>query len=730
MKKTLLMIILVLLVILPVFSSDVSAEGYGSTKVEATENAKRALAEKIFPVLVSGTVTTSSSSSGGSSFSSESTSQVIGLLSFIDTEDIALTNQQKKKNNYGVRAIIRDDESTVSHYSDKAMEAKKNTEFYYNKTTSGTVDDIVENYKKTLSYYLEYNNYKTILTRIGHGSVAPELSIDKTYSIIQSEYASALTMQANELDDLRFSDQVEEARKKTEALIKQNQKELEAVKAQTNDALLQEQMLWEAQVQEKMNSFLNSSVGVSASTVSNPTYADFYDMSKKLMEAIENFNDLCDEYESMIASEKQRIEKAIANEAQAIRKKEYKKVYTKNGEPTQEAKAEREEEVNAMIRDRQNELANNLKFIDSNFQPLIRNSYQSLASSIENLEKTQFADSTFGSRKWLTVSYPKNTWDGTALTWKLSLAHNGIKGFSKEFYLAYGDVTGNYNPVKGADYEATFNTYDNLLISGDYWLKRSITLKYTVTVQNNGFLVHIDSASLQLYDASKTKPLFDSVQPFLISQELSVKDVSGYDWLKSSPKVASLYNKKKTSSTAKTTTTTTSTTKATTTTAKTASTSTSKTSSSKTTKKLTGSFVVRMNLGITAEFSESSSSSGSGSSSEKDETLGYLMSVDLYYKLGSGFFGVGLAPYYWNAGHKVNLLGTDILCVLEWNPTSHDGVRFYSDARFGFVKGSLNYCVTLFGTEMQSITVGMGIIGNGLFDKARFFLSGGLWIGN
>jgi len=720
MKRLIVILVVVFIVTIPVFSGDISATGFGNTADEAKENAKRSLAESIFPVIVSSSVSTTSSSSSKASFSAESYSQVVGLLVFVDYEEISLTSYQKKTSKYGYAAILRDNDSTVKQYVNKAKEAKQNTEYYYQKTTSGNINEKVENYKKALSSYLEYSNYSTVLTRLGHGDEVPELGIDKTYNILQEEFSSALIEQKNNLDAFgNQSNLVAQARKENEERIKQNEKDLADLKAQKNEALLQEQMLWEAKVQEMMNSFVEATAGIAVSTVvSAADYDDFSSMCDDVIKAIKNFNGICDDYEEMINSENRRIDKAIADEAQAIRNRAYRAGQLSNGKPVAAAIAAREEEVDAMKKEQEENRANNISYIEANFHPIIQTGYDLIVSSISKLEETRFVDSLSDGN--LTVIY--DNYDAGELSWNMILNHKKLSGISSQFVLRYANVTGDSNPdINDDNYLNNVDAYLKLLRNGQFWNNNDIVIHYSVTVKKTGFQISVDSASLQLNTSGNKKiDLALSGDNHFKSQNLEIWNVSSYDWLKSSSRLTSLYTKNEATAVSGSSYPATSTTS-------------SRTTASGSTTTVNKGFAswfslsLRANMGLTIELKDLEDS-GSGSKTYTGDA-GFLMSFDFYLKYGSGSFGIGVSPFFWGPGDESYYAGLNLLFVVNYSALFPQltFLDCYSDIRIGFSKGEANLIITFLGLEMSGISspsIGIGMISNKKVDEhPRLFVN-------
>lgn len=699
MKKSIILAILVLLVAVPVFCTDISAVGYGSTENEAKSNALNALAQSIFPVLVTNTTTTTSSSTKGSSYSSDSTAKVFGELTLIDYEPVVLSDSEKKKAKFGFKAILRDSSATLKLYSDKANEAKKEIEYNYSNAMAAKPEDKSDYYRKVLSSYADFNNYKMILLKLGHEDSIPVIGIDKTFNILQEEYNSALVQKENYLKGNQGNIN-NMTTQQVMNLIEQNRQEQAAAKAQRSEALLQQQKLREAELQEQKNQFLNS-ISTATVSIAGSTFRDFQTMTNDIGNAVFEFNNLCSKYESMISSENRRIDNAIKEESAAIRNRAYRTGQLSNGKPLPEAIAGREEEVNSMIREKESERTEIREFIDTLMRPTIQDNYDLIASMINKLEGTRFSDSV--SRKGLNVKY--QGYDGGLFSWKLRVTSNYVLGLSVDTELKYSDVTGDSNPnINDDKYLNNVDYYELLLKDGSFWSANDVALEFSVSVAQNGFLLNIDSV---VFQTDKGKTTRQRPSQILIPKQLLITDVSNYNWLKTSPAFDKL-KKTGASSTATTTTNTTTTTRP-----GTATTNKATGTDNNTVKKsfsFTETFSMRANAGLSVKLDEKTESG------KKDAVTGFLASFDLYYKFGSGFLGLGISPFFWAAGEKFFQMGVDLVGVINFTEllskvnSKHYSGDVYSDFRIGFSKGGVRFSL-LVGYDMGMTFAGGFIFG-------------------
>lgn len=705
MKKSIVVALLILLVSVPVLANDISAVGYGNTKEEADKVALQNLYGSIFPVFVTYTATTSTSSTS-SSFSSEAVSQFFGELTGFSFEAVSVPEAEKRSYKYGSKVILKDNASNLLFLTTKIKEAKEEVNYYYDKANTSAVEEKSNYLKKVLSSYLVFNNYKMVLIKLGHEQEIPEIGIDKTYNILQEEYNSALI----DLENYYRNNQSGNNNRTTQeliALLSQNQEEQRIAQEKRNEALKQQQMLKEAELQEKKNQFIGSVIG-SAVVVSGTSFEDFLSMYNDVQNSIKEFNRICDEYESMIASENKRIDNAIKDEAAAIRNRPYRTgQIAENGKPDSFAIEAREKDVSAMKDEKEKERVTIRRFIDSIMQPAIQDNYNLIISNVERISKTVFSDSV--SKGGIKVKYNKYVLSDFA--WNISVFSDYVSEIKHDINLYYKDLVGTNvgkESINDPVYLDNVDLYKLLLQTGDYWKSgNDIVIKFTVKVVQGGFLLIIDS--LDLYTSGNSNPrrlVLTANKQINRSIKPEIRNISGYDWLKTSSVVSPL-----TATTANASTST-ATTKASTSTT-TASKGSTTNSSAKSTSSSKSSFGLMGNIGLTFP------------------GPGFVCSLDLYAKFGTGFFGLGISPTFWSTGEKAYLLGTDLLCVLDYGAKKDKGFSFYSDFRIGFGKGGVSLSSTLLGCKdnSSSFIFGFGLKYSSLLQMGQAFISVGFYYG-
>lgn len=536
MRKLFILVLIIVCSIFPLFSKDISAKGYGNTIEEAQANAKNALAMSVFPVQVDSTMTSSYSTSGGSAFSQESSSRVYGQLANIEFEPVSLTEEEKKNARYGYLAILRDDKATVTWYSDKAEEARKNVEYYYGRISGSTVDKKKEYYRLILDSYEEYNSSRQVLLKLGYD--VQKINIDKTYSILWQEYESALTEYDNYYNEKQNelnAQASEEARK----LIEQNRKEMEILQEQKESARQQQEMLRNAELMEQIDRYVGSAeklaVGAFGTSISG-----FGDMCDDLKKSISEFRAICSEYDSMIASENSRIDDEIKAEAEAIRNREYRTgQLDSKGKPVEGAVAWREQEVEEMKKEKEKERASVLSFIDSSLQPVIQNSYDHIASTISKFSETSFSDSVSGGGLKVT----NKGYDASSFSWSLTVS--GVfhkRTLSMDIKLKYSDLTGvpeSEIDVNDSKYNDNVDLYKEMLNSGKFWIANDIVLDFEAKIMKDGINLSLGKLTVYLGSTNKTYDVEIGKQ-YQLNESFHFLDSRTYGWLRTSDAISSI----------------------------------------------------------------------------------------------------------------------------------------------------------------------------------------------
>lgn len=714
LNKGLIAVLLICLIALPVWAGDVVASGYGKTIDEAKQNALSELMKTVFPVLVTGETAVSMTQST-QSFSSQSGSTAYGLLYSVEYEEFKLSSTEAKTERYGYHAILRDNALTVSWYEKKAEEAKKDAESFYLMYTSADSSALERRRDlliEVLGAYTEYENFQYVLLKLGHR--IPDLDLGKTKNVIQYEYENVLV----EISNYLMSDKSYDIELKAQgimSLLEQNVQDMEQLAESKAESLRQQELLNQAAIQEQMDR-IRSTINGTGKVYSDYKTLDYFDtMFGDLLSAISEFNTAGSRYDEMVAAENDRIDKAIEEEAEAIRNRAYRTAQLSNGVPITDAKNEREKEVAQMKSEREEERTRILQFIDSQMQPLIQDAYDRIAALVTQIEESAFvAKVSDGSLVVESVRY-----DGKDYSWKFTLTstffdrgrfqqyNKATSMFTVNLSLPYSKVTGDSAKpdVSSSAYLDRVDAYQSLLKSMDYWKgSNDIVLDLSVHLAAGSFDVSVKAMRMALNGSDfEVKP--ESSKKFTVKYpDLSIRSVSGYKWLNTSRALSGLTSSKSATSSGYV----------------------SDTASSQTSSNLP--YYVR-NLTDPIHIR---AFGGAGFGTDMDD-WNIIAGAEVYKQFGS--FGVGLSPFARTASTYGLLCGVDLMLIFNPFLLSSELKSYYEsgynedfdsfiDFKIGVGKAGLDIKAELVFEFFQKYSLTIGLISNYTFGL-QFTLLGG-----
>lgn len=714
LNKGLIAVLLICLIALPVWAGDVVASGYGKTIEEAKQNALSELMKTVFPVLVTGETTVSMTQST-QSFSSQSGSTAYGLLYSVEYEEFRLSSAEAKTERYGYHAILRDNVPTVSWYEKKAEEAKKDAESFYLMYTSADSSALERRRDlliEVLGAYTEYENFQYVLLKLGHR--IPDLDLGKTKNVIQYEYENVLI----EISNYLMSDKSYDIELKAQgimSLLEQNVQDMEQLAESKAESLRQQELLNQAAIQEQMDR-IRSTINGTGKVYSDYKTLDYFDtMFGDLLSAISEFNTAGSRYDEMVAAENDRIDKAIEEEAEAIRNRAYRTAQLSNGVPIADAKNEREKEVSQMKSEREEERSRILQFIDSQMQPLIQDAYDRIASLVTQIEESAFvAKVSDGSLVVESVRY-----DGKDYSWKFTLTstffnrgrfqqyNKATSMFTVNLSLPYSKVTGDSAKpdVSSSAYLDRVDAYQSLLKSMDYWKgSNDIVLDLSVHLTAGSFDVSVKAMRMALNGSDfEVRP--ESSKKFTVKYpDLSIRSVSGYKWLKTSRALSGLTSSKSAASSGYV----------------------SDTASSQNSSNLP--YYVR-NLTDPIHIK---AFGGAGFGTEEDD-WNIIAGAEVYKQFGS--FGVGLSPFVRTANDYGLLCGVDLMLIFNpflmnselksyYESGYNEDFDSFIDFKIGVGKAGLDIKAELVFEFFQKYSLTIGLISNYTFGLQFTLLAG------
>lgn len=508
MKRIITVMLTLLIVCSFLFADTVrySAEGSGETLEKAKEEAKINLAEIVFPSLVSSetlimTADGSTKKSYSSSFERKSNSTVIG-----EFPGLEYSNIRQKNGLYTVTTEIIGDEKTLQYYSLKILSEKANVEELYEKYLSLSNSSTTEKREMlsyVLGYYNNYVSYKNIYIKLGGGLRSSfELNSVPSKAVLLTNYQSLLDEEANELT-MRTT--VSSINKEIESRLAENEKAREEYNKSLENMKAQEKLQKELELQAALSRAFDSSDSENVGAEEHSSYG--LESFKSYLEAIGTYDDnlveVCQTYEAMRFEWKTSIYKSFEEESSAIWARTYPIAQCGlDGKPTQNAKALRVDEVNALKKDKELELEEVYKEIDEKFKNEIQKRYNLLIEAIKSLEEKEFT--LYSKNGDFSVNMYSPYYDGENFSWYLNMElPYPISSNITKIPLSYSSLTGNKIPsdetalkelLTDVTYITTVETYTDYLDRGNY----DCSLSFTVRVDEEKGSVKLNLSPLKI----------------------------------------------------------------------------------------------------------------------------------------------------------------------------------------------------------------------------------------
>ncbi len=537
MKSLLVSVLLIFL-----FSISVSAEvvieaqGTGKTLDEAKDNARTALAEKVFPgTVIVETMTSVVDGNGGgysSSFAQKSSYTIVGEFPGFNYKVVS-----SKKNSYVVSTEITGDAATLNFYGNKLDEQKADVEEFYRRYSSMSSDVSASTRRKALAlvieYYYYYNIYSNIILSLG--GIPDDVDIPVTLAVLQVDYQSLLDEEQNEL--LTKSSVSAITQEIKEELQKNAEAQKEYIKAReeaAEQAELQRKLILDQKISDIVN---NASVILYTDSDGSAGLRSFEFYLDVIREADNSFVEACREYDKLIKEQYDAIEKAFSEEAGAIRNRTYPIAHLDgNGNPTEIAKKAREKEIDELRTEKDREKEEIYSTVNEKLSSEIQKRYDYLEEAVRQFESKEFTVYSSNGETSIT-SIPK--YDGSDFCWSFTVHINEPLSVDlKDIKLSYSTLTGTSIPKKedkinelilSSSYIDTVETYGRLLALGEY----DFSLSFKIDMLLNGQLT-LKPALLDIIFADGKEvsiPLGNEYES-LVSINLDNSAYLGYPWLK------------------------------------------------------------------------------------------------------------------------------------------------------------------------------------------------------
>ena len=537
MKRSFLILVFIFLCSLIFPSVSIEAEGSGKTLEEAKENARIALAEKVFPgtVVVETTTATSDNNRGdySSSFSQKSSYSIVGEFPCFDY--IVLSS---KKNKYVVSTRIVGDDTTLNFYANKLDEQKENVEEFYSRYISLDSEVSATERRKALAlvieYYYYYNMYGNIILSLG--GTTSDVDIPVTLAVLQVDYQSLLDEEQNELltksSVSAITQEIRDELAKNEEAQEEYRKAQEEAKAQ---AELQRRLILDQKIADIVNRVDVSTLQDSDSSLGSESFSNYLDVigtaNNSLLEA-------CDEYDELVEEQSTAIYSSFEEEADAIRNRTYPLAHQADGKPTAYAESLREKEVDALWEEKLQEKKDAVDTINSKLGAEIQKRYDYLAEAVSQLEEKEFV---YRSDEYEVSLASVPEYDGNDFCWRFDVAIPSLGTSSytiKRVNLDYSTLTGTAVPEDkdeleefylSTEYQDTVETYTRLLQSNkvDFCVAFKVDFDFSSKVY-----ISFSYLELVFTDGTKARISLEERPRIFITIGWNGSDYFSYSWLK------------------------------------------------------------------------------------------------------------------------------------------------------------------------------------------------------
>lgn len=496
MRKFWVLILLLVLVVAPLFSVDLSSEGIGKTVDEARLDALENLCIYIFGTnVVTETVVTSTASSSSSDSFGTYSSRSTGV-SFGNLVGVEYSEEKKVNKGYSVTATIPD--SCYSLYEQRLNESIKTVKSVYGQELT-SIEAKKTRFLNLLSALTEYSNCRQVLFRMLHDTPIPELDLDITFQSVSIEYQSLLIEEANELN--KSMESGEYYTSEVVKLLAENQAKQIEIAAKNNEALVQAEMQRIANINDQISAILGDGVVNKPLSVNTSSFSVLMD---ELRSSIDNYNNICGQYDSLLSKEKEKIDKAYKANRNALENKSYKIAELQDGRPTSAALKYRQSELDELEKKYKEDTSETEKLITDSFKGSIQSAYDRYETLVKKIQGTTFdvflSDGDFVLKK--------KEYRGEECYWPFILSSSKYSFLNiPELRIYYKDMTGKA-PVKNSSDKGKYEEYTLMVEKLDDYFKNisnyyDVNLKFTVIVDPSEGRILISYSNVELYQGKK-----------------------------------------------------------------------------------------------------------------------------------------------------------------------------------------------------------------------------------
>lgn len=500
-KKILVFLLFIVICCSGLLARNIIIDGYGDTPEDAKNDAKINLTSYIFGDGVKSSLNIGTSDSGDGSVK-ESFNELIsisieGELLGVEYSNPSLTSSSESiRGKYKVSAVIADSNSSMYVVEMKNL-AKSIDAIYAQEASSNTKKIRLQN---LLTNIKKYDDYMQVVARLGVDiDDIPVYDAPITYQSVSHEIQGILFEEESNLireienqdkaDTLMLSElyaKLEATR--LEQIAFENQQQ-EADKIAEQSSLLR--------VREQLAAFLAEESSLSKSMILENTLDSAVELAERVSLAQREWLELYSDYNSLIQQESSRLLKELNSQKKSLEAMPYKITEMSGNKPTEQAVANRNNEIKELVEKKRSELNKYETLIKQSMLPSLKARYDALLMAVKDLNERTFVISLEdGPLKFRNKGYDaiKSAWDIAA-----GLLINDrvltIGNWSVTYAELGGMVTNDISVTNMYDNE--IEVYDALLGNkmGEYFdLEAEVKIKYDI--DKSEFVISIQSLNL------------------------------------------------------------------------------------------------------------------------------------------------------------------------------------------------------------------------------------------
>lgn len=448
---------LLVFVIANLYSADCVAYGYGQTEEEARSDAYRSLVASLLGENIASTSESSIvyTSDNNNSVRSYSRSSINMVSSSAISGIIYIYDGGGGINGFRCTATLSD--SHRNEYVNKAINAKQSIEGIYSTLDIKDEGATKEFYSNLLIAIRDFETYRTIAMALGASNdEIPNYNIPETYQSILNKYESILYGEESVLKEQRIN--VDNDRLlEIDAQLKQNREEQKKIEEDLKKRIEQEQRMRDAQLSAMINQ-IKEKTSYNSIVVQS---SDLNGVFKQIKERIEDYNNICSEYDKLLNDEISRIDSEIAIEVSAIKDKKYRiGELTRDKKPSEKALSVRNSQIEEYLERKENEKLNVQEILKQNLGGRIQELYDNATETILYFENNDLSLNTVTK----TLKTEERSFDGNDSCWYFK-AYTEIDGLKIDlglFKLSYNNIVQEYKKESYDEYLENIDKLDRL----------------------------------------------------------------------------------------------------------------------------------------------------------------------------------------------------------------------------------------------------------------------------